>query len=77
MMERFQAMTSWLTLEEAAEYLKMGKSTVYKFAREGRLPAHKAASAWRFDAAELDDWLKSGKLANPTETRDSEGEKQA
>lgn len=56
-------MTNWLTLEEAAKYLKMGKSTLYDLARKGSVPAHKMGREWRFDAAELDDWLKAGKLA--------------
>lgn len=34
-------MTTWLTLDETAEYLKMGRSTLYRLAREGRMPAHK------------------------------------
>lgn len=55
--------TKWLTLIEAAEYLKMGKSTMYKLAQEGKLPTHKVGRQWRFDARELDKWLKSGKLA--------------
>jgi len=45
----------------------MGKSTVYKLVRESRIPAHKAGREWRFDAAELDEWLKAGKLALPEE----------
>ena len=71
------SMTKWLKLKEAAEHLKMGRSTIYKLANEGGIPAHKAGREWRFDADELDDWLKSGKLANPAEARNSEGEKQA
>jgi len=31
-------MTNWLTLEETAQYLKMGKSTIYDFARKGKVP---------------------------------------
>jgi len=54
----FGDMTTWLTLEEAANYLKMGKSTIYKLAREGNIPAHRAGRIWRFDAAELDKWMK-------------------
>ena len=46
-------MTKWLTMKEAAEYLKMGRSTIYKLLREGNLPAHKVGREWRFDAAEL------------------------
>ena len=56
-------MTNWLTLEEAAKYLKMGKSTLYDLARKENVPAHKVGRQWRFDAKELDTWLKSGKLA--------------
>ena len=61
--------TKWLTVIEAAEYLKMGRSTVYKLLREGRLPAHKAGREWRFDAKELDDFLKAGRLALPEGTK--------
>jgi len=57
-------MTKWLRLKEAAEYLKMGKSTVYKLVRERKIPAHRTGREWRFDAEELDKWMKSGKLAS-------------
>lgn len=56
------AMTNWLTLGEAAKYLKMGKSTLYDLARKGNISAHKMGREWRFDAEELDEWLKAGKL---------------
>ena len=55
--------TKWLTVIEAAQYLKMGRSTDYKLAQEGKLPSHKLGRQWRFHAKELDKWLKSGKLA--------------
>jgi excisionase family DNA binding protein len=29
----------WFTVEEAAEYLRVSKRTIYKFTKEGRLPA--------------------------------------
>lgn len=53
-------MINWLTLEEAAQYLKMGQSTLYKMAQAGRAPAHKIGNSWRFDTAELDKWVKEG-----------------
>ena len=53
-------MATWLTLEEAAKHLKLGKSTLYQLARDGGIPAHKYGRAWRFDVEELDMWLKSG-----------------
>jgi excisionase family DNA binding protein len=55
--------TKWLTVIEAAQYLKMGRSTVYKLSQGGKLPTHKVGRQWRFDAKELDKWLKTGKLA--------------
>ena len=32
-----------MTLEETAKYLKIGKSTLYKMARKGKIPAVKIA----------------------------------
>jgi excisionase family DNA binding protein len=55
-------MTNWLTLGEAAKYLKVGKSTLYDLARKGNVPAYKIGREWRFDTEELDTWLKSGKM---------------
>ncbi len=56
-------MTNWLTIEGAAKHLKMGRSTLYKLAQAKKMPAHKVGNAWRFDTAELDEWLKSGAAA--------------
>ncbi len=61
--------TEWLRVVEAAQYLKMGRSTVYKLAQEGKLPAHKIGWQWRFDAKELDRWIKSGKPASHKKRR--------
>lgn len=44
-------MTTWLSLDEAAEYLKMDRSTLYRLAREGQMPGHKRGRVRRFDAA--------------------------
>ena len=56
-------MATWLTLEEAAKQLKTGKSTIYRLAREGDLPARRMGRVWRCDAEETDDWLKARKHA--------------
>lgn len=66
-------MTTWLTLEEAAEYLKMGRSTLYRLAREGQMPAHKRGRVWRFDAAELDAWMKQGDNTPPEDGSSATG----
>jgi excisionase family DNA binding protein len=55
--------TKWLTVIEAAQYLNVGRSTVYKLAQEGKPPTPKVGRQWRFDAKELDKWMRFGKLA--------------
>lgn len=45
----------------------MGRSTLYKLVNKGEIPAHKAGREWRFDAEELDEWMKSGKSTSPDE----------
>ena len=47
-----------MTLEEAAKYLKIGKSTLYKMARKEKIPAVKIANQWRFRKEDIDKWLR-------------------
>jgi len=47
-----------MTLEETAKYLKIGKSTLYKMTREGKIPAVKIANQWRFRKEDIDKWLQ-------------------
>jgi len=47
-----------MTLKEIARYLKLGKSTLYKMARGGKIPAVKIANQWRFRKEDIDKWLQ-------------------
>ena len=49
----------WLSLDETAAYLNMGKTTLYKHAREGRIPARKIGKKWLFEKARLDAWVRT------------------
>ncbi len=51
-------MAEWLTLDELAVYLKRGRSTLYKMAREGEIPSTKIGREWRFDKDEIDEWIR-------------------
>jgi len=51
--------TGLLSAEDAAEYLGMSKSWVYKAAEFGRLPCVRIGSALRFDPSELQAFVKS------------------
>jgi len=46
-----------MTSQEAAEYLKMHVKTVCRLAKEGKIPAKKVGSEWRFLRTVLDSWL--------------------
>ncbi len=47
-----------MTLDEVARYLRLHKSTVYRMAREGRLPGNKVAGQRRFKKERLVDWFE-------------------
>jgi excisionase family DNA binding protein len=47
-----------LTIEELAVYLKIANSTLYKLARERRVPAQKVGRRWRFRKESIDRWLE-------------------
>jgi excisionase family DNA binding protein len=46
-----------MDIKETAAYLKMNKMTVYKLARDNKIPAFKIASEWRFKKELIDQWL--------------------
>jgi excisionase family DNA binding protein len=54
--------TEWLTLDEAATYLKVSKPTIYRFCAGGCLPYYKLAGTGqrRFKRADLDALLIPG-----------------
>jgi excisionase family DNA binding protein len=49
----------WLTIDEAAQYLKISKETLYKMAQREQIPASKLGSQWRFKQSIIDKWLES------------------
>lgn len=46
-----------LTIEEAAELLKIGKRSVYKLAKKGKIPAKLVLNKWRFVRKDLIKWV--------------------
>jgi excisionase family DNA binding protein len=46
-----------LTLKELSGYLRISMSTIYKFVREGKIPAQKIGRQWRFNKLAIDRWL--------------------
>ncbi len=46
-----------LTVKELAEYLKMKPVTIYKLSKQGKIPAFRVASSWRYKKELIDKWL--------------------
>jgi len=55
---------SVMTIDELSVYLKIAKSTLYKLAQEGRLPAQKVGRHWRFHKVVIDRWLGDKQAKN-------------
>jgi excisionase family DNA binding protein len=48
-----------LSIEEACDYLKIPRSTLYKLAQEGKIPCQKVGRHWRFLTDAIDRWLEA------------------
>ena len=59
---------SILTIDELAKYLKVGKTTLYRLAQEGKIPGQQVGKHWRFSRDAIDRWLEETK--NESESSD-------
>ena len=48
-----------LTLPQLAQYLGMAERTIYVWVQQGKVPAFKVGSAWRFRRRDIDSWLET------------------
>ena len=51
-----------LTAEELGELLRTTANTIVRMARNGEIPAINVFGKLRFDAAEIERWIKQNKL---------------
>lgn len=51
-----------MTAKDVAEYLNLHPLTVHRYAREGKIPAFKIGTDWRFHKKYIERWIKE-KLA--------------
>ena len=59
--ETSQELTPWLTLAEAAEYLKLSKRTFQNYVYQGRVPVCiSPTNTKRFRKNDLDRWMTTG-----------------
>ena len=54
---------NWIGTEEAAQYLDVKVTTLRKWLKGKKIPAHKIGKLWKFKKSELYECVKSGKSA--------------
>ncbi len=47
-----------MTTHDVAEYLNIHPLTVHKYAREGKIPAFKIGTDWRYHKKYIEEWIK-------------------
>jgi excisionase family DNA binding protein len=62
----------WLSADDIAAHLGVTKDTVYAWIAEKGMPAHKVGRLWKFQASEVDDWVRSGRSSAEDGARPSE-----
>ena len=53
-----------LDVEGAADVLGVSKTTIYKLARDGTIPATRVGREWRFSRNNLVKWIENGTQAD-------------
>ena len=66
----------WLSADAIAMHLGVTKDTVYAWISEKGMPAHRVGRLWKFQATEIDEWVRSGGAITQseagTDTEDAE-----
>ncbi len=57
---RLGVLGEFMTVEDVADMLRINKSTVYRMAKAGRIPATRVGRQWRFRLSALEDFLDAG-----------------
>jgi len=56
-------LNKWVSLKTAAEYLAVSRSWLYQKGEEAGVPRVKIGRTFRYNIADLDDWM-TGKVQN-------------
>lgn len=57
-----------MTAKDVADYLKLHPLTVHRYAREGKIPAFKIGTDWRFHRKYIERWIKEKLASNQSRT---------
>ena len=55
-----------MTVAEVAEYFSVGRNTIYRWARKGKIPAFKIGADWYFDRGAIEKLVtdRTGEVVN-------------
>jgi len=53
-----------MTAKEVADYLALHPLTVHRYAREGKIPAFKIGTDWRFHKKYIEKWIREKVIYN-------------
>ena len=57
-------MCELLTTKEIAKYLRLRPETILRMVNKGEIPAIRIGGRFRFDKAQIDEWLRSRSTSN-------------
>ncbi|OQX53105.1 MAG: hypothetical protein B5M48_03975 [Candidatus Omnitrophica bacterium 4484_213] len=61
--------TDIMTIKEVANYLKMTEKTIYRLAKERKIPSFKVGGNWRFKKEAIDEWIERNMHNETTERK--------
>ena len=61
-----------LTLKEALVYLRIGRTTLYRFMDDNKVKGHKVGGTWRFWLGELRSFVNGEEAVNDVEDKDEQ-----
>ena len=64
--------TDILTVKELSEYLKLNEKTAYRLAAKGEIPGFKVGGSWRFNKADIDNWIQQQKAVSNKDRKKSQ-----
>jgi len=59
----------FLTVEEAAAYLRLNFKTLYRLAKQGKIPVTRVGREWRFSRAALENYVRRHASVSQTSSR--------
>jgi len=71
MMQNAKPAPTYLTARDVQDLIRVDRSTIYRMAESGRLPAIKVGRQWRFPSDGVQEWLKASRNGGSSPTTPS------